>query len=240
MGEGLVFKEGFRGMGVSQSVLDEVAFFLGRGKRKVDSLVGATQLIDAFSELLVTGDVCCHSPVINFLSAIGKCLEMGTVAMEKDKEPLREGLWWGVFIVVDSGWPLGFGIDREGILVVIRSHGGLDHGRVYRGDSDIASLGMVSIMGDDELSILLVRFKTFRCWCGLMALWSWCCKGVELADIGGLSLIIPLEVEVFLVGLLIGEFNGGKAVFEALAKASGKGGDIQVRVLGMSLEEVEP
>jgi len=53
-------------------------------------------------------------------------------------------------------------------------------------------------------------------------------------------LIIPLEAEVLLVGLLIGEFDGCDSIFKALLEASGEGGNVQVGVLGVSFEEVEP
>jgi len=95
-------------------------------------------------------------------------------------------------------------------------------------------------MGDNELSILLVHFKTFGCWCKLMALWSWSCKGIELADIGGLALIIPFEVQVLLMGFLIAEVKGGDVVFKALVEASSESGDVQFGVLGMSFKEIEP
>ena len=59
-------------------------------------------------------------------------------------------------------------------------------------------------------------------------------------DVGGLLLIIPLEVEVFLSSLLIVELGFSESVFKALSKASGKCSDVQPWVLGMSFEEVEP
>jgi hypothetical protein len=52
-------------------------------------------------------------------------------------------------------------------------------------------------------------------------------------------LIIPLEAEVLLVCLFITKLGFGQMVFEALSEASGKGGDVQSWVLGVSLKEVE-
>jgi hypothetical protein len=72
-----------------------------------------------------------------------------------------------------------------------------------------------------------------------MALWSRCCQCVKASDVGGLLLIIPFEVEILLSGLLIAELGFGKSVFEALSETSGESGDIQSRVLGVSLEKVE-
>ena len=73
-----------------------------------------------------------------------------------------------------------------------------------------------------------------------MALWSRSCKRVEVADIGSLVLIIPLEAEVLLIGLLIGEFDGSESILETLLKASSKGNNVQIRVLDVSFKEVEP
>ena len=61
-----------------------------------------------------------------------------------------------------------------------------------------------------------------------------------MTNVGQHGLFIPLEPEVFLVAFLITEFGSGEAVLEALSEASGKGGNVQVRVLGVSFKEVEP
>jgi len=58
-------------------------------------------------------------------------------------------------------------------------------------------------------------------------------------DVGGLLLIIPLEVEVLLSGFLVAELGFSKLVFEALLKASGEHSDVQSWVLGVSFEKVE-
>ena len=50
----------------------------------------------------MAGNVGRDSPVINFLSAIGKDLVMGAVAMEEDEEPLGKGLQGGVFVIINS------------------------------------------------------------------------------------------------------------------------------------------
>jgi hypothetical protein len=61
-------------------------------------------------------------------------------------------------------------------VVVVFAHGSFNHAGVDGGDSDVTSLGTVPVVGDNKLRILLVDFKTLRLGCGLMALWSWCCK----------------------------------------------------------------
>ena len=53
-------------------------------------------------------------------------------------------------------------------------------------------------------------------------------------------MVIPLEVEVLLSGLLVADLGFGEAVFKAFPEASGEGGDVQSWILGMSLEEVKP
>ena len=99
---------------------------------------------------------------------------------------------------------------------------------------------MVSVMGDNKLCILLVDFKTLGLGCRLVALWSRRCQRVKALDVGGLLLIIPLEMEVFLPSLLIAELGLSESVFKALLKASGEHSNVQPWVLGVFFEEVEP
>ena len=63
-------------------------------------------------------------------------------------------------------------------MVVVLSHGDLGKARVHRGDSDIVSLGVVAIMGDDKLRILLVDFKALRFGCGDNPILRCTCNGV--------------------------------------------------------------
>jgi len=102
LGKWLVLVEALRGAGVGQSILDEVALFACGGKQEVDSLSGAAELVDAFSELLVAGNVGCNSPVVDFLHTICEDLVVGAVPSEDDEQPLGEGLCGGVFIIVNS------------------------------------------------------------------------------------------------------------------------------------------
>jgi len=239
LSEWLVLVKALRGAGAGQSILDKVALYSCGGECEVDSLSGTAELVDAFSELSVAGNVSCNPPVIDFLHTVHEDLVMGAVSLEDGEEPLGEGLCGGIFVVINSRQPPGFGIDGEGVVVIILAHGGFNHAGVHGGDADIASLGTVSVVGDNKLRILLVDFKTLRFGCGLMALWSRCCQCIKVSDVGGLLLIIPFEVEVLLSGLFVAELGFSKSVFEALSEASGKGGDVQSWVLGMFFEKVE-
>ena len=176
MSKRLVLVEALGGAGAGQSVLDEVALFACGGEGEVNSLPGAAELVDAFGELSVAGDVGCNPPVVDFFCAIRKDLVMGAVSLEDGEEPLREGLRRGVFIVVNSQRPPWFGVDGEGVSVIVFAHGSFNHAGVGGGDSDITSLGTIPVVGDNKLRILLVDFKTLGFGCGLMALWSRCCE----------------------------------------------------------------
>jgi hypothetical protein len=85
---------------------------------------------------------------------------MGAVSSEDGEEPLGEGFCGGVLIIINGRRPPGFGIDGEGVAVIILAHGGFNQAGVCGGDSDVASLGAVPVVGDNKLCILLVDFKT--------------------------------------------------------------------------------
>ena len=101
MGERLILVKALRGTGVGQSVLDEIALLACGGKGKVDSLMCAAKLIDAFSELLVASDVSCDPPIVNIFCAICEDLVVGAVSLEDGEEPFEEGLCRGVFVIVN-------------------------------------------------------------------------------------------------------------------------------------------
>jgi len=239
LGKRLILVEALRGAGAGQPILDKVALLMCRGEGEVDSLTGAAELVDSFGELLVVGDVGCNPPVVDFFCAICKDLVMGAVSSEDGEEPLGEGLRGGVLVVINRRRPPGLGVDGEGIAVIIFAHGGFNHAGVHGGDADVASLGMVPVVGDNKLHILRIDFKTLGLGCGLVALWSQCCQCVKALDVNGLLLIIPLEAEVLLSGLLVAELGFGELVLKALSEALGEGGDVQSQVLGMSLKKVE-